>query len=100
MGTCYRMHCITLQLHSWVKINLECSAWSGDSFPIRDNGPGIPIEYSRILCLTVFTVSTRVAAVRKGGTGLGLAIARQLAEAQGGELTSQQPFGRGGSVQS
>src|ERR687897_733990 len=54
---------------------------------ITDTGPGIPAEQlSRI-----FDRFYRVEAARTregGGTGLGLAIARDLARAQGGELTA------------
>ncbi len=54
---------------------------------VTDTGPGIPGEQlSRI-----FDRFYRAEAARTregGGTGLGLAIARDLARAQGGELTA------------
>jgi signal transduction histidine kinase len=53
---------------------------------IRDQGPGIPLEYLE----RVFEPFYRVESSRNrdsGGTGLGLCIARDIAQAHGGALT-------------
>jgi signal transduction histidine kinase len=54
----------------------------GASLVVTDEGPGIPLEYSR----DVFERFYRVDGARASGSGLGLAIARELAEAMGGTL--------------
>ena len=48
---------------------------------VSDDGPGVP-ERARQALFKPFTGSTR-----KGGSGLGLAIARELARAQGGDIS-------------
>ena len=48
---------------------------------VRDNGPGVP-QRAQDSLFQAFSGS-----VRPGGTGLGLAIARELARAQGGDVT-------------
>lgn len=55
---------------------------------VTDTGPGIPSEYlSRIFDRFYRGDAARTRA--GGGTGLGLAIARDLAHAQGGQLTAE-----------
>jgi signal transduction histidine kinase len=77
---------------SWVKIQLECSADQA-VLSVHDNGPGIPID-SQELVFTRFYRADQSRSRAEGGSGLGLAIARQLAVAQGGELTaSNHPDG-------
>jgi two-component system sensor histidine kinase BaeS len=59
----------------------------------RDNGPGIPSDATELVFDRFYRVDHSRSRA-EGGTGLGLAIARQLAEAQGGELTaSNHPDG-------
>jgi two-component system sensor histidine kinase BaeS len=78
--------------HSWVKINLECSA-NNMVLLVHDNGPGIPIDSQEIV-FNRFYRADQSRSRAEGGSGLGLAIARQLAEAQGGKLTaSNHPEG-------
>ena len=70
--------------NSWVKMDLQCSN-EQVVLTVRDNGPGIPEEAQQ----QVFERFYRADSSRsrtKGGSGLGLAIARQLAEAQDGNL--------------
>jgi signal transduction histidine kinase len=63
---------------------------------VQDAGPGIP-EAERERIFDRFTQLDSGATRRAGGVGLGLYIARQLANAQGGELlaTDPAPPGRG-----
>jgi two-component system sensor histidine kinase BaeS len=63
---------------------------------VKDSGPGIAPEHLP----HIFERFYRADAARTregGGTGLGLAIARDLAHAQGGELTAERAEG-GGAV--
>jgi signal transduction histidine kinase len=61
---------------------------------VRDTGPGIPPEHlERIFDRFYRAEEARTRA--GGGTGLGLAIARDLARAQGGELTARNTQGDG-----
>jgi signal transduction histidine kinase len=55
----------------------------GAALAVEDDGPGIPVDYQE----RVFARFSRLDGSRASGTGLGLAIARELVEAQGGELT-------------
>lgn len=71
---------------SWVKIKLVCSP-NQKMLSVRDNGPGIPSESTELVFDRFYRVDHSRSRA-EGGTGLGLAIARQLAEAQGGELTA------------
>jgi signal transduction histidine kinase len=71
---------------SWVKVNLECSA-NRIVLSVHDMGSGIP-EESQELIFKRFYRADQGRSRTEGGTGLGLAIARQLAEAQGGQLTA------------
>jgi signal transduction histidine kinase len=64
---------------------------------VTDSGPGIPAEHLP----RVFDRFYRAEAARTregGGTGLGLAIARDLARAQGGELTASNAPDGGASL--
>jgi signal transduction histidine kinase len=70
---------------SWVKIKLACSP-DKQVLTVQDNGPGIPSESTELVFKRFYRVDQSRSRA-EGGTGLGLAIARQLAEAQGGELT-------------
>lgn len=56
---------------------------------IRDTGPGIPKQALENL-FKAFT-----SAARKGGTGLGLTISRELARAQGGNLSLESTDAKG-----
>jgi signal transduction histidine kinase len=60
---------------------------------VTDTGPGIPPESLDRVFERFYRADTNSAARTKGpsggGTGLGLAIARDLARAQGGELTAE-----------
>jgi signal transduction histidine kinase len=61
---------------------------------VEDAGPGVPRpERDRIF--ERFTQLDSGATRRAGGVGLGLYIARQLAQAQGGELLVGEPLGAG-----
>lgn len=61
---------------------------------VTDDGPGIPAEsLPRIFERFYRAESARTR--KHGGTGLGLAIARDLARAQGGDLTAESWMGRG-----
>jgi signal transduction histidine kinase len=89
----------------------NAAKYSPDSTPIRleaaragrlavlaveDAGPGVPAsERDRIF--ERFTQLDSGATRRAGGVGLGLYIARQLAQAQGGELLVGEPSGAAGS---
>lgn len=77
---------------SWVKIDLDCSNKKA-VLTVRDNGSGIPEEAGEQIFERFYRADNSRSRA-EGGTGLGLAIARQLAEAQGGELTaSNHPEG-------
>ena len=66
---------------------------------ITDTGPGIPPENLDRIFERFYRADTHSAARTRGpsggGTGLGLAIARDLARAQGGELTAENADGGG-----
>jgi two-component system sensor histidine kinase BaeS len=75
-----------------VKIHLICSEQQA-VLNVHDNGPGIP-EGAQEKIFERFYRADQSRSRAEGGTGLGLAIARQLAEAQGGQLTaSNHPAG-------
>jgi signal transduction histidine kinase len=57
---------------------------------VEDNGPGVP-EADRERIFERFTQLDSGATRQAGGIGLGLYIARQLAQAQGGELRAADP---------
>lgn len=61
---------------------------------VDDSGPGIAPEY-RDRIFETFDRGDPAIAMREGGTGLGLAIARQLTEAQGGEIGVESEVGAG-----
>lgn len=63
---------------------------------VTDTGPGIaPEQLSRIFDRFYRAEAARSRGEAGGGTGLGLAIARDLARAQGGDLTAENAEGRG-----
>ena len=51
-------------------------------FQVADQGPGVPPEFAD----DVFTKFFQLPSERAGGTGLGLNIAREMVQAQGGEI--------------
>ena len=57
---------------------------------VEDTGPGVP-PADRERIFERFTQLDSGATRRAGGVGLGLYIARQLANAQGGELLATDP---------
>lgn len=60
-------------------------------FSVRDQGPGIPSEYSS----KVFEKFFKVPGSGTGGTGLGLAISKELIEAQYGQIWVNSETGSG-----
>lgn len=63
---------------------------------VTDSGSGIAPEHlSRIFDRFYRAETARSRGEVGGGTGLGLAIARDLARAQGGDLTAENAEGRG-----
>jgi signal transduction histidine kinase len=66
---------------------------------VTDTGPGIPPESMDLIFERFYRADAHSAARSRGpsggGTGLGLAIARDLARAQGGELTAENEDGGG-----
>lgn len=80
-------------------INVRVETVGGDGreqvrVSVTDSGPGIPAEHLP----HVFDRFWRADAARsrdQGGSGLGLAIARQLVEAQGGQIGVESSVGKG-----
>ncbi len=63
---------------------------------VTDSGSGIPPEHlSRVFDRFYRAEAARSRGGTGGGTGLGLSIARDLAQAQGGDLTAESVEGRG-----
>jgi signal transduction histidine kinase len=63
---------------------------------VTDTGPGIAPEHlSRVFERFFRAESARSRGDAGGGTGLGLSIARDLARAQGGDITAEGTEGRG-----
>jgi signal transduction histidine kinase len=63
---------------------------------VTDTGPGIALEHlSQIFDRFYKAEAARSRGETGGGTGLGLSIARDLARAQGGDLTPENVEGRG-----
>jgi signal transduction histidine kinase len=62
------------------------------SIAVRDHGPGVPVEQQKL----IFEKFGRASAT-KPGTGLGLFIARSIAEAHGGSIRVETPYGGGAS---
>jgi signal transduction histidine kinase len=58
------------------------------AFSVSDNGPGVPPEDLASI-FNRFWRGERSRSRASGGAGLGLAIARQLTEAQGGQISAQ-----------
>ena len=66
-------------------LKIEASASEGKAcIQITDTGPGMP-DSVRGHLFKAFTTGAR-----KGGTGLGLTISRELARAQGGNLSLKE----------
>ncbi len=63
------------------------------SFWVRDQGPGIPLEYRE----RVFEKFTHVPGRKRGGMGLGLPYCRLVVEAHGGRIWVDSPA-EGGSI--
>jgi two-component system OmpR family sensor kinase/two-component system sensor histidine kinase BaeS len=82
---------------SSVKINMTCSN-EQVAITVRDAGPGIP-QGAEEKIFTRFYRADQSRSRAEGGTGLGLAIARQLALAQGGEVTARNHPGGGAEFQ-
>lgn len=61
---------------------------------VIDTGPGIPAE-ERPSVFDRFWRADRARSRQKGGSGLGLTIAKQLVEAQGGQIGVESEVGRG-----
>ena len=63
---------------------------------VSDTGPGIAPEHrARVFDRFYRAEAARTRGEAGGGTGLGLAIARDLARAQGGDLSAENPEGQG-----
>jgi signal transduction histidine kinase len=78
-----------------VEVSLSRSH-SNVQLTVHDSGPGIPDEALPYI-FERFYRADRSRSRLEGGTGLGLAIARQLARAQGGDLTAAN-HPQGGAV--
>jgi NtrC-family two-component system sensor histidine kinase KinB len=58
---------------------------------VRDDGPGIPLEYQ----LKIFQKFVQVKGQEAGGTGLGLAICKEIVRAHGGTIWVESSSGQG-----
>ena len=71
-----------------------CLLWKNPKhksiYPFSDNGPGVPEEDLPFI-FNRFWRKDKSRARQSGGSGLGLAIARQLCEAQNGNITAENP---------
>ncbi|CAA9451964.1 MAG: Osmosensitive K+ channel histidine kinase KdpD [uncultured Rubrobacteraceae bacterium] len=66
---------------------------------VMDSGPGMSSEHlSRVFDRFYRAEAARTRGRAGGGTGLGLAIARDLARAQGGDLTAENVEGQGATL--
>jgi two-component system sensor histidine kinase BaeS len=79
------------------KVSVDVSGSSdGIDIAITDNGPGIPADSLPFIFDRFYKVD-QSRSREEGGSGLGLAIARQLARAQGGDITARNRS-EGGAV--
>jgi NtrC-family two-component system sensor histidine kinase KinB len=58
---------------------------------VRDDGPGIPVEYQS----KIFQKFVQVAGRESGGAGLGLAICKEIVRAHGGTIWVESTVGQG-----
>jgi len=70
------------------------SAGANVEFSVSDDGPGVPPEHLSNI-FNRFWRGEKSRSRASGGAGLGLAIARQLTEAQGGQISAQNLPGGG-----
>jgi signal transduction histidine kinase len=63
-------------------------------FCVKDNGPGVPVEYREKIFENFFRVE-KLRSRAMGGSGLGLSICRQIARAHGGKVWLKEESGRG-----
>lgn len=75
-------------------ISIECTEDGGQSFSVRDTGPGIPAEEIPKVMQT-FGQGSLAHETAEGGTGLGLPIVKNLIELHGGTLTLTSELRKG-----
>lgn len=71
-------------------------AEKGFRVTVRDNGPGIPMEF-RDQIFNKFAQADSSSTRRMGGTGLGLSIAKAIVENHGGDIGFTSKVGQGSS---
>ncbi len=79
-----------------VKIGVERYKTGLLRVSIKDDGPGIPLEFQNRI-FQKFAQADNSNTRQKGGTGLGLSIARAIVESHGGELDFETDIGIGTS---